>query len=200
MTAHVSWLLLERFVLGELEGDDRHEVEAHVEHCLTCRQALHTIETDVRPMPALALPSRGRRWWALALPLLAAAGALWVVLPRPDVAPPPHRAIKGGELAIAVVRERDGAVREDPRVYQPGDRIRVHLTCPPGDRAYRLVAIEGSEPPAPLAGGTLACRNRAPVPGAFTLTGPHDVTICATLDEAPELPVCLTLIALNERL
>ncbi|MBM4319692.1 MAG: hypothetical protein FJ125_06975 [Deltaproteobacteria bacterium] len=90
-------------------------------------------------------------------------------------------AYKGGELALALQRERAGAVVNDPARYLGGDRFRLLATCPPAEEELRweVVVFQGGEAFFPLSGGQrLRCGNAVPLPGAFRLTGSGTATIC----------------------
>ena len=49
----VSWLALERYLLGELEGAAAAQVAEQLNHCAHCQQLRATIEGDLRPLPEL---------------------------------------------------------------------------------------------------------------------------------------------------
>lgn len=191
MTCTVSWMRLEQYVLGDLAEPEQREVHAHVGGCPKCQRFLGVIEGDERPMPDLVVPSRRPPWgWLSVGGLALAALALGVLRAGPDVQhlPGPERRVKGGELAVGLVRERDGAVQENPWGYRSGDQLRVRVTCPPGPREVRLEVREGELAPQVLAEGWLDCRNQVPVGDPFVLTGHRDVAVCVTLDPhgAPE--------------
>ena len=48
----VSWLRLERYHLGELDGAERAQIEAHLAGCAACTEALASLAQD----DAVALP------------------------------------------------------------------------------------------------------------------------------------------------
>lgn len=221
----ISWLRLERHALGETGAAEAAEIEAHVEACPACRGALISIDdpVELRPLPARALPEgwfqRWRRQWigAGAFTLAAAAVVLLLVVlrpgrptPAPRPAPPPARvAVKGGELAIELVREHAGSTATDPSRFADGDRFKVLITCPPGQREVDVVVEQDGERAFPLAAQRIRCGNRVTLDGAFRISGSWaPVTVCAVAPErgradrvflrATELPrlanaVCVTV-------
>jgi hypothetical protein len=131
---------------------------------------------------ALAQTKRWRAGVAAGFAGLAAAAiALLVVLERPDSAlPASSRRIKGGELALELIRESAGDLAADPARFSPGDRFQLRATCPPGpDRFWDVAVFDGETPSFPLRGGVIACGNGVALPGAFRLTShaPHEVCL-----------------------
>ncbi len=192
----ISWLRLEHYHLGELPPQERALVQSHLQGCPCCATQLQEIEDDARTLPPLPvpLPELSNPWWrrwqllvpAAAAPAFAVALALLVLLPPEQGDIPGSRvAYKGGELAIALVRERAGTIQQDPASYIDGDRIKVLISTPPGEHSWDLALFQSDEVFFPLQTGTLQGRNRAPV-GAFRLTGPGDATICALVGAPPE--------------
>ncbi|HTE54514.1 MAG TPA: zf-HC2 domain-containing protein [Kofleriaceae bacterium] len=192
----VSWLALERHVLGELDADRAGAVQAHLDACAACRAALGVIESDrdraLPPLPDLALAAAARRRRsrravaAGAVAALAAAAALLLVWR--DRAAPDARLVgsKGGdEVVIGLVRERGGDVALDPAGFRPGDRFKVLVTCARAGAATVEVSVrQAGSVDHPLAPVTIRCGNRVPVPGAFRLTGDQPASICASLGGA----------------
>jgi len=197
----VSWLRLERYHLGELPEQERVELTAHLKGCEACRASLEAIEGDDRALPPLPTTESAPResWlgnlfgprWA---PVLAAAAAVLLAvvlapeLERGDL-PPSRITLKGGDLAISLVRERDGVVVEDPEAYRPGDRLQVRLTCPEKREPTRwdVVVFQAGETLFPLADPQpLRCGNKVMLPGAFRLTGGAPAAVCLIVGE--ELP------------
>lgn len=187
MTHPISWLRMERYHLGELAGEELAAVEGHLAECDECRSMLAELEGDERPLPTLAVEPvvvRGpARWWASAGLLLAmAAAALLLVRPPelpPAELPPAEVAVKGGPLAIELVRERAGLITERPDAYADGDRIQVRVTCPSG--TAEVAVLQGRDLAWPLE--PVACGNRV-VAGAVLLTGGQDTAVCAVSDRA----------------
>ncbi len=196
----ISWLALERYELGELGPADRAAVCAHLEGCPACRGCLARIRADAAlPLPPLAAPAPrpARRWWPLGLAFTGAAAAAallfaWLApgpapLGLPPGLPGPRVAVKGGELSLGLVRERGGAVSHGPATFLPGDRFRVELTCPPPDEPFvELVVYQDGEAVFPLpVPARVRCGNRAPLHGAFRLTGGGQARVCAVLSARP---------------
>lgn len=163
-------------------------------------------------------PARVRAGLSLA-GALAAAAAAWLAL-RPHVGPglePPRlRAarlgVKGGELAIELVRKH-GAALAEPSRFAPGDAFKVLLTCPPpGAPHVDVVVYQAGAAYFPLEATTLAhCGNRIALPGAFSLDGAQPAAVCAIVSDTPvaraalargpaaltEMSVCITVIPVN---
>ncbi|HMI90069.1 MAG TPA: zf-HC2 domain-containing protein [Polyangiales bacterium] len=97
------------------------------------------------------------------------------------------RAVKGGELALELVRARAGDVALDPRSFASGDRFAVLVTCPPPAPAHwELVVFQAGEAFFPLdSTQPLRCGNRVSLPGAFALTGAQPAQVCVVLSAAP---------------
>ncbi len=173
----VSWLRLEQHVLTR---DPK--VAEHVDACPACRACLAEIERDVVALPALAIPERRRvAWWRFALPALAAAAVLLLMLLRPRHEWRPNAAtIKGvGEVVIDVVRERAGSVREDVRTFTQTDRWKVVVTCPPDKGAWMYVTVsDETGTDYPMKPQHVACGNRVVVPGAFSISGNLPNRVC----------------------
>ena len=179
-----SWLRMERYALDELRGDELQDVEGHLASCAACSELLAGIRADTRPLPPLPAVEIPTPWWKqidlrwLLAPAALAVGALLVLrLPAPGL-PAAEIQVKGGTLAVELVRERGGALSTDPRSYTPGDRIQVRTTCPPG-AAVEVVVFEAGRPSFPLP--TPACGNGV-VAGAIRLTGSGPVAICVVED------------------
>ncbi len=183
----ISWLQLERFALGELPPEPAARVQQHLQACPLCARCLAEIRgVDQPPLPPLpaagraerrALTSHRWRWFALA-GASALAAATWLVLPLP--ARPPGTRSKGVDVVLTLVRERRGAIQEDPAGFQPNDRFKALVTCPPGRAvAWALVSFQDGLAAAPVAsGGGLPCGNRVPLPASFRLTGNTGTAVC----------------------
>ena len=201
----ISWPRLERHASGPADAT----VAQHVEECAACRACLDEILRDVVALPVLtaAVTVKRARWWWVALPAFAAAAlALLLIWPRA-----PQRAgnvalLKGGgEVTLGLVRERDGAIREDATTFAAGDRWKVVVTCAPGHGTWVDVAVVeagAKTPDHPLAAAHVACGNRIEIPGAFELTGKVANRVCVRVaaDVAPARDVlggddtaCLTI-------
>jgi hypothetical protein len=144
-----------------------------------------------------------RRWLAPMFAAAAAAAAivlLLVAVRRPAAEVDGFAApfgVKGvGEVTLALVRERGGAIELDARRYAPGDRWKVMLSCPPHATtvAIDVSVADGVTTDHPLAPAQVACGNRVVVPGAFTVTGTRANRVCATVVAGTETgTACATL-------
>jgi len=183
---HFSWLALEQMA-------QREQNEPHLAQCARCAQRLRFIQQDsahrrLRPLSAKAKhthESYWQRWvskWWFAPVGFAAAIALLAVW-RLDNTSTPYMSkvtVKGGTLAMTLVRERKGTLRRDPRHFAVGDRFKIEVSSPTTTRRYfQVVVFQGDETYFPLAGGqTLAGGNAETLPGAFSLSGREPVTVC----------------------
>jgi anti-sigma factor RsiW len=195
----VSWLALEQYRLGELPEDRQVEVERHLRNCSDCAAAVNEIINDsivLKPLPVIIpqpavrrFPRRIKPVMAVVAPALAAVALVALSLgvfrtPQPSV-PAAAMVWKGGELAVSLVRERDGQVSHDPDGFLDGDRFRVEVTCPPGDRDVDVAVFQGDAVHFPLDPVRLVCGNRIPVPGAMALSGADPVIVCVVVDDPP---------------
>jgi hypothetical protein len=199
----VSWLRLERYALGELGSDERAEIVAHLVDCARCRACADQIERDARELPPLPAavagvprrasvpaPAPKRRFgWlggggVLTLATAAAVFAFAVLRPRDEPRLEARRiAVKGGEVTIDLVRERNGSTAWEPTSFATGDRFKLLLTCPPPLHLHAdLVVLQADGPAFPGPPISIACGNRVPVLPAFRITGPGAATVCVALD------------------
>jgi hypothetical protein len=194
----ISWLRLERYQLGELGEVDRASVAQHLAGCESCSTCLeHTRgAVELLALPRAARRSRGSwnartRWhWIASLATAAAALAGTLLMLRPgDVARAPAYPsrvhIKGGELALSLVREHHGTIANDSSRFAAGDRWKLLLTCPPEMRLYvDLVVLQGEGMFFPLPPTRIDhCGNRIALPGAFTLDGSANASVCVMVSE-----------------
>lgn len=209
----ISWMRLERFVLGEASEAEARSIEEHLMRCAVCRACADEARAPVAlpdwstiapasMAPAVStpvvLPLRPRPWprrLAIATTSLAiAAAAMLVLRPRESVVREPGVVrVRGGDVAMLVVREREGATTEDPSDFRTSDRFRIALSCPPGlEGPIRIVVEQGGERAlASSTGERFRCGNRAFLEGAFRITDATDARICAIVAEpglAPEDP------------
>jgi hypothetical protein len=189
----VSWLLLERYALDELDAGERRAVEARLAESADDRACLELIRGDRSELPRLpAAPSRMRLLtWA---PLAVAAAAALIFMFRPSDLPAARRSLgtKGGEVAILLVSDRHG---EAPTTFTKGERFKVLVSCPPwfAERLH-VVVLQDGERFEPLPGTAIRCGNHVPWPGAFTLDGRAPATVClAWSDELRDGAVCTVL-------
>jgi len=191
----ISWPRLERHASGAHDT----AIAAHVAACPACKQCLDEIERDVVALPVLVVPAAAKRrpWIWLALPALAAAAVLALVL-RPE-RPENEINVRGvGDVILGVVRERHGAVSMDARTYVATDRWKVILTCPPRASAWIEVSVaDGVTVDHPLAPVQLVCGNEVAVPGAFTITGTKQNRVCATVAAQQGSPAGVACIVLS---
>jgi hypothetical protein len=189
----VSWLVLERYELGELAERLRSDVTTHLGSCEACRSCLDHLRrrpaVDLRELPPIPAPPSWRGRMAITGGLVAAAAVailLLFVARRPSG--PDHAAlpgarvqIKGGEVAIALIRkDRSGAVL-DATSFSPGDRFKIVLTCPPVPRWVDVAVWQAGQVFRPLPPARIACGNSIALPGAIELDGPGEVRICVDI-------------------
>lgn len=144
--ACLSALRLDRWMAGELDPADSHEVRAHVEGCARCARAVESRRAArEEPLPPLRIaappPRRARLRAGVALAAgLAAAAGLAVVL-SPDAV---VRRTKGARVGLGMYVLHGGVVREAApgETIAPGDAVRFAVTTP--ERAY--VAILSVDP------------------------------------------------------
>jgi len=196
----VSWLRLERYHLGEVDGDERRPIADHLAACVACSACLARIrEDDATPLPSMgaARPTGGRGLTLLpggalaSLAALAAAAALVLGLRGSGTSEVPARGtapmarIKGGAVAFSLVRDDGERVEGSLGVYRDGDRFKAIVTCPPGGGVgFDVVVREGARESFPLPPAVdLTCGNEVPLPGAFQLTGSADETVCLVWNE-----------------
>jgi hypothetical protein len=204
----VSWLLLERYALGEVTPAEAAVVERALAADPDTRACFESMKEPVRlrplPLQPAAPPAhvvalrRVRRAlsspWSAAVLAVAAVFALYfgVVGRKPDDAELPSAMvrIKGGDRSIALVRDRDGTVTMDPKSFEAGDRFKVLFTCPPGsDERVQVYVLQGKEASTPLAlPDPIPCGNGVPLPGAFSLTGSVPSTVCVAWGDAARRP------------
>jgi hypothetical protein len=186
-----SWLVLERYALGECDPTETRVVEETLAADPQARAILAAIRSDARPLPPLTAPTdrppRRPRWvWGLAPLALAAAALVAVVVnpweDRPDH--PPDR-VKGGDLALTLVRLRDGVQTAAPAEVAAGDRLALRLTCPPGPTAVDVVVVHGGEVGFPIPAAVVECGNQVPVPGAFSVDGAGRLVVCVAVGDLP---------------
>jgi hypothetical protein len=189
----VSWLRLERYHLGELRPEEAAQVERALAVDAEARECLEQIRQPVALRPLPEPPSRARvvklraaraAWWpflSLAAAVAGAALVVWVKSTEPEVLTERRSFhVKGGDVVVSLVREREGAIASSPATFAEGDRFKVLLTCPPTlDGDFDVVVFQDAAPSFPFAGpATLVCGNSVPIPGAFTLTGASPATVC----------------------
>jgi hypothetical protein len=218
----ISWLRLERYRLLELTSSEHAQVEGHLLACAACSACLAQIDARADELPSLPVvvavrPRRrahlGRALGFGGLALAAAAALLLILLPRTsELEPPgPRLRIKGGELALSLVRLHQGSTAHAATHFAPDDRFKVQLTCPPDLHGAALVAVfQAGQVFFPLPPHALTdCGNLRGLPGAFSLDGDEPAVVCVVVERAgaidrraleqhglralPELSVCQQL-------
>jgi Putative zinc-finger len=196
-TQPVSYLRLERYLQGDVDTRERLRVEEHLQACAACRACFESLQHEVielLPLPALIRqqsPSWGarvRRYWPqlTAAAAIAAAVTLWPGSdrdPETPALPPARVAIKGGELALELLRERAGTVTAGAERFAAGDRFQVRVSCPPGSAVHwDLVVFQADQVFFPLTpSALLSCANGVTLPGAFTLDGAAAADTCVIM-------------------
>ena len=200
----VSWLALERLRLGELPPAESRAVEQHLAACAACAACLTEID---RPLPLPAPPATPSRatWWSRLraawggvgrVHIWAPAGAVLLlalfVLARPKrlddaLTDRTLAGIKGNGIALALVRERDGAIAHDATTFALGDRWKALVTCPSARVVFwDLAVFDGANATFPLApAAPIVCGNRVPLPGAFRLDASRPLEVCLLLGTDP---------------
>ncbi len=184
---NVSWLMMERYALGELGESQRREVERCLARSESARARLKEILEDSSPLPELPAlvplattrPHRSRVWLRWGSALAAAALVALAFVSAREVESSPERAqIKGGELTISLVSE--SGVRE-PETFAQGERFKVLVTRAPGRReSLHLLVFQAGARFEPLAPARIEGGNLVPWPGAFALDGDAPAEICVT--------------------
>ena len=199
----VSWFALERLRLGELPPAERRAVEQHLAACAACAACLTEID---RPLALPALPAtpaaaafwlRLRAWWSAShariwAPAGIAAVLALFLLVRPKALDDTRMGgtlagVKGGGVALSLVRERDGAIDHGATTFAGRDRWKALVTCPAARVVFwDVVVFDGAAATFPLAPvAPIACGNHVPLPGAFRLDGGQPLEVCLLLAADP---------------
>jgi hypothetical protein len=194
---------LERYRLGELSGLERDAVATHLDACPVCAACLAEANRPIAmaPLPEPAsLFSRMRHGLvgqtsvgAMLRIAFALAALVLLVLPGGKskqgarFASRTERGIKGGEVTVALVRERNGIVEHGATTFAPEDRWKVLVTCPMQQVLFwDLAIVEGERLTFPLLpSAPIACGNHVPLPGAFRLAADHVVEVCLVWGDDP---------------
>jgi hypothetical protein len=195
----VSWLRLERYAIGELDPVERTEIAGHLAACGRCQARAELIAGDAArelpPLPAAPVAPRApaaprRPRWPSWLAVVLAASAVVLLVVRFGPAGEPRIggrriAVKGGDVTVELVRERDGSIAWEPTSFSTGDRFKLLLSCAPPLRVYAdLVVLQSDGAAFPGAASFIGCGNRVPLPAPFRITGAGGATICVALDPA----------------
>lgn len=126
-------------------------------------------------------------WWRWTLGSLALTGVFTgaIVAATDPGAPRPARvAVDGGEIALELMRVRDGVPEVDPSEVEVGDPLVLRLTCPLGPTDLDVVVFAaGAEPKFPIGRRSLECGDRIRIPGTFAAESPGDLVACVSLDD-----------------
>ncbi|BDG06782.1 zf-HC2 domain-containing protein [Anaeromyxobacter oryzae] len=191
---------LRRLEAGELSGEERARVAAHVEGCDRCQSSRRELAAEARALAAslpfedfaagvagrLAAAERPapRRARRLARALALAAGlvvAAAVPLVLRSVRPGPVERTKGGAELTVYVRERDGArVLAPGEPVPPGAALRVGID--PAGRRHAALALVDADGVAILYAGPAGAGVLA---DAFEWTGSGAGRLVLVLDDAP---------------
>jgi hypothetical protein len=185
----ISWLRLERYALGELPGVEHSEVSRHLAECPACNACFARIEHD--PVPQLTFlevaagrraQRRGLRWTAWVGLASAAAAAFLLMRPASEPLPGARLHVKGGDFALEVVRLDAENRAQEATHFDPADRFKALVTCPPAWRgAVGIVVYQAGKTYVPLSVRVFdECGNRRPLPGAFKLDGDARALVCAS--------------------
>ncbi|HKP56653.1 MAG TPA: hypothetical protein VJV78_08035 [Polyangiales bacterium] len=193
----ISYLRLERYLQGDVQPAERERVAGHLEQCQICRECFEVMRSEqieLAPLPVPLPATRVRRPWAGRVwPQLTAAAALaatvlLVILargpePSPPRLPPAHVRVKGGELALQLVREHAGTIAADATRFSAGDRFQVRVSCPPPAVVHwDVLVLQAGEIFFPFTPSSqLQCANGVTLPGAFVLDGREPANVCVIL-------------------
>jgi hypothetical protein len=119
-----SDLRLDRHLAGELLGQERSAVDAHLRICRECRERAAARQSD-EALPALRFPRRQRPAMRGMAALAAAAAVLFVLRGDDRILAPATRA-KGSDR-VGLYVQHDGALRPGRfgEVVHPGDSIQL---------------------------------------------------------------------------
>lgn len=206
----VSWLLLERYALGELQGAQLQQVEQALQSDAQARACLAQIRSDMRVMPPLptfntadlAQAKTARAWWmelrfVLSSVAALALVALWIAVPRDGAllgtgTGDGHGGnnVKGDHVAIELVREQAGSVGLDATQFSLGDRFKVRVSCDASRSGFAHVLVQQDGAlSTPLSIQAVACGNNVVLDGAFTLDRATAARVCVVL--APQREITL---------
>jgi hypothetical protein len=183
----LSWLLLERYALGELPASERARVEAQLAVSESDRARLAELRQAATALPDLPAaprpPARRARWLGMSLGLAAAAALLLMMRPQALEHGVMGPAVKGNDISIEILSDRKAG---PARTFSPGERFKLLVSCPPGfPHELRPLVLQGDArfealPRMPV----FACGNRIPWPGAFALDGSEEVRVCVLWSDA----------------
>jgi len=202
----ISWLRLERYGLQQVSAAEQRAISGHLDACPACQACFARIEhgAEVLRLPLPAAAPRARRavatWrnvgsWALVAGGALAALVLLARRPNSTPAGQTQPSVKGGELALELVRMGADGQQREPSQFAPDDRWKALLSCPPGfEGQVDLVVYQDTQVFFPLPAQVIErCGNRVRLQGAFRLDGQSPVTVCVVLAE--DAPVDRGLLA-----
>ena len=199
----LSWLALERLRLGELPQASAAPWSSTSPRARPARRAWPRSIGRCRCPRCLRHPrqrrsgracARGgaRGAWRIWAPAGIAALLALFLIARPKALDDAHMdrtlaGLKGGGVALSLVRERDGAVDHGATTFAGRDHWKALVTCPAARVMFwDVVVLDGATATFPLApSAPLACGNRVPMPGAFRLDGDQPLEVCLLLAADP---------------
>lgn len=170
---HLTMLTVDRYDVGELDGDERHAIETHVEGCATCRARLAVVTTAgvVIAPPVVAGRSTGSAAISvlagvsgLALAASAVLGLGSAMWPSPQAAresAPDTARNASSYTSVAMEYSDSGDLELDLDVSTRGDAL---VVTPTGEGWLAAVTTDDRD--------TVAAVLLAPRPSADTITVP----------------------------
>jgi hypothetical protein len=206
----ISWLMLERYALGELSAEERRLVDARLSTSAEDRALLASIvagAAELPPLPASAPISmaaeRTKRRPIGRVALLGgmlATAAVVLLVRVTHTEPAPYAGVKGSGLSLRIISDRQGP---EPKTFAPGERFKVAVTCAAQPaHSLRLLVFQGGERFEPLPEHAPHCGNLVEWPGAFALDGGEPASVClywGTSDEPRPDATELTCLRLTPR-
>jgi hypothetical protein len=178
----LSWLVLERYALGELSERARCDVERQLAVSAHDRACLALIFDDRSQLSVLKVSARRHN---VALAWLVAACVLLVRVPSAHdlVTPASRQHTKGGDVAMALLSDRSGHAAHG---FAAQERFKVLFTSPRAfARPLHVLVFQGAHVFEPLARAQhLESGNLVPFPGAFSLDGDQPADVCVTWSSA----------------
>ncbi|MFM2419894.1 MAG: hypothetical protein RL385_4617 [Pseudomonadota bacterium] len=182
----ISWLMLERYALGELSAEERTLIDARLSTSAEDRALLASIVAggaELPPLPASA-PISTAAERATRRPvgrvvlfggmLATAAVALLVFMTGTE--PAPYAGVKGSGVSLRIISDRQGP---EPKTFASGERFKVAVTCAAQPaHSLRLLVFQGGERFEPLPEHAPPCGNLVEWPGAFALDGGDPADVC----------------------
>ena len=152
---HPSLFTLTRYHAGDLNPEERKQIDQHLHQCATCQKSLDSLGEVQRAYHAHVdrdhalgnirsrASSKARLIWLQ--PAVAGAFGLFMVLLIVTIFPSqgPNERLKGDSLALSFIVQRNGEISQPFNVKRLHalDRIQFRLTAPVGGYVH-LVAID----------------------------------------------------------